>query len=158
MVERLTAILQPSDGITKTVEPMCDVEIHCADIRDILLSNASFVVLNLTLQFIPATERAELLQRVFDGLNPGGALLISEKIAFDDKDEQQLLTELHLDFKRANGYSELEIAQKRASLEKTLIPETLQTHFARLRAVGFTAVVPWFQCFNFVSILALKAE
>ncbi len=65
--------------------------------------------------------------------------------------QQQLLTDLHHDFKRANGYSELEIAQKRTSLENRLIPETTEAHLERLHRVGFQIASTWFQCFNFVS-------
>ena len=132
------------------------VEVHAADIRSFPMSNASFVVLNWTLQFVPAVERERLLQAIATALNPGGALLLSEKICFDDGAQQELLTELHHDFKRAHGYSELEIAQKRTAIEKRLIPETLEAHVVRLKHVGFEVVTPWFQCFNFVSILAIK--
>ena len=86
----------------------------------------------------------------------GGALVLSEKICFDDPQQQALMTDLHHRFKRANGYSELEIAQKRTSLERTLIPETLDTHLERLRDAGFATASCWFQCFNFASILAVK--
>jgi tRNA (cmo5U34)-methyltransferase len=64
------------------------------------------------------------------------------------------MVDLHHAFKRANGYSELEIAQKRAALEAVLIPETLDVHRARLREAGFAAADVWFQCFNFASLLA----
>ena len=67
-----------------------------------------------------------------------------------------LLTELHHNFKRANGYSDLEIAQKRSALDKVLIPETLKTHQQRLLQAGFRSVDCWFQCFNFASIIAFK--
>ncbi len=130
--------------------------VHAADIRSFPMSNASFVVLNWTLQFIPAAEREPLMQAIATGLNPGGALLLSEKVCFDDQAQQSLLTELHHDFKRAHGYSDLEIAQKRTAIENRLIPETIQTHVARLKQVGFSVVTPWFQCFNFFSILAIK--
>ncbi len=155
MITRLTAKL--NDLPTKhDGTPRCPVQVHLADIRALPMSNASFVVLNLTLQFVPATDREELLRRVFLALNPGGALLLSEKICFDEPAQQTLLTELHHDFKRAHGYSDLEIAQKRTAIENRLIPETLETHVGRLRQVGFEVVAPWFQCFNFVSILAIK--
>jgi tRNA (cmo5U34)-methyltransferase len=120
------------------------------------MNNASFVVLNLTLQFLPPEERTDVIQNIFHGLRPGGALLLSEKLCFDDPNQQRLLTELHHDFKRAHGYSELEIAQKRSAIENRLVPETLETHVDRLKTAGFTSVVPWFQCFNFVSILAVR--
>jgi tRNA (cmo5U34)-methyltransferase len=37
-----------------------------------------------------------------------------------------------------------------------LIPETLAAHRDRLIQAGFDQVLVWYQCFNFVSILALK--
>ncbi|HCV40784.1 MAG TPA: carboxy-S-adenosyl-L-methionine synthase CmoA, partial [Pseudomonas sp.] len=55
----------------------------------------------------------------------------------------------------ANGYSELEIAQKRSAIENVMKPDTLQAHQERLHAAGFTKVVPWFQCLNFASLIAL---
>ncbi|MEL6104521.1 MAG: carboxy-S-adenosyl-L-methionine synthase CmoA [Planctomycetota bacterium] len=135
-----------------------NVEVRQADVLDITMDNASLVVLNFTLQFIPAEQRDALLSRVCNSLQPGGALLLSEKVCFDAPAQQKLLTDLHLDFKRANGYSELEIAQKRTSLENTLIPETIEAHCDRLRKVGFGVVAPWFLCFNFASILAVKGD
>ena len=134
----------------------CQFQICLADVSQIALQPTSFVVLNWTLQFIPPADRFELLKKICDAMIPGGAMLMSEKIAFDDPNQQTLLTELHHDFKRAHGYSDLEIAQKRTALENRLIPETLATHCHRLSQVGFGQVVPWFQCFNFASILAVK--
>jgi tRNA (cmo5U34)-methyltransferase len=127
-----------------------------ADLRDVAMSSASLVILNFTLQFVPSDDRHPLLQSCFDAMLPGAALLLSEKVCFEEPGQQKLLTDLHLDFKRACGYSELEIAQKRTSLENTLIPESMATHTGRLRDIGFQTVTPWFQCFNFASFLAVK--
>lgn len=132
------------------------VELIEAQIQDIELQNASMVVLNFTLQFIPTEERLEMLRHIWAGLNPGGVLIISEKVAFEDEPHQQLMTELHHNFKRANGYSDLEIAQKRTAIENYLIPETLDAHRQRLRQAGFSSVDVWFQCFNFASLIAIK--
>ena len=120
------------------------------------VENASLVVLNLTLQFLPPAERSAIIGSIAQGTLPGGALLLSEKICFDDPGQQTLMTELHHDFKRAHGYSDLEIAQKRSAIENRLIPETLETHVQRLREAGYSTVTPWFQCFNFASILAVR--
>lgn len=133
-----------------------DVDLVCADIRDILVRDASVVALNFTIQFVPPAERKPMLQRVYDGLRPGGLLVMSEKVAFADADLEGLMTGLHHAFKRANGYSALEIAQKRAALERVLVPETLETHADRLRSIGFSRVTPWLQCLNFVSLLATR--
>ena len=61
---------------------------------------------------------------------------------------------MHHAFKRANGYSDLEISRKRTALENVLVPETLQTHQARLQQAGFVRSDLWFQCFNFISLVA----
>jgi len=133
-----------------------EVDVICDDIRKIEIKNASLAVLNFTLQFLPVTDRESLLKKIAANMLPGGALVLSEKIAFDNADEAALNEDLHLAFKKANGYSELEIAQKRSAIENVLIPETLDTHLERLKQSGFSQAQVWFQCFNFVSIIAVK--
>ncbi|HIE54147.1 MAG TPA: carboxy-S-adenosyl-L-methionine synthase CmoA [Chromatiaceae bacterium] len=130
------------------------IRLICADIRDVVIERASVVVLNFTLQFLPVVERLTLLKRIRQGMLPGGVLILSEKIAGDSEEQEQLLVELHEAFKLANGYSELEIAQKRAALEQVMLPEPVDIHRQRLDRAGFGRVDLWFQCFNFVSFLA----
>jgi len=132
------------------------VELICADILDIEIRKASLVILNFTLQFLRPEFRNTLLENIYKGLNTGGALVLSEKITFENTQQREQNIKLHEAFKKANGYTEMEISQKRSALENTLIPETLETHTRRLTDIGFSKVTPWFQCFNFVSILAIK--
>ncbi len=132
------------------------VEIIEANILDAKISNASMAVLNFTLQFIDPNERQTMLNTIANGLNPGGILVLSEKISAQDETCNNLLIDLHHDFKRANGYSELEIAQKRTALENVMRTDNLDTHIARLKSAGFTHITPWFQCFNFFSLVAIK--
>ncbi len=132
------------------------VKMLCANIQDVVIENASIVVLNFTLQFIPLEERPALIERIYQGLNPGGILILSEKMAFDEQERQNFHVESHHEFKRANGYSDLEISQKRTALEKVLIPETLDCHQLRLKNAGFGFSDVWFQCFNFASLVAVK--
>lgn len=133
------------------------VTLRCEDIIDTDLQDASVTTLNFTLQFIAPEQRSALLQRIARATRPGGALILSEKIRFDSAAEQDIQTRLHHEFKRANGYSDLEISQKRSALEQVLIPESLETHRRRLEAAGFDQVMVWYQCFNFVSMLAIKS-
>lgn len=132
------------------------VEIIEGNILDIEIKNASMVVLNFTLQFIDPIMRQKLLDKIADGLQPGGLLLLSEKISDNDDVCRDLLVDLHHDFKRANGYSELEIAQKRTALENVMLTDSLDTHLTRLKNSGFSHTTPWFQCFNFFSLIAIK--
>lgn len=148
MVERFRRNLQGQEGVP--------VEVLLGDIRDFEIKNASVVVLNFTLQFIPIEDREQLLTSIYQGLLPGGILILSEKLAFDDVRQQALQTDMHHLFKKAQGYSDLEVSQKRAALENVLIPETFSTHRQRLLTAGFDSVEVWFQYFNFASMIALK--
>jgi len=155
-VDNSDAMIEHCKKILAQSSPTVPIELRHEDIAQTKIENASIVVLNFTLQFIPLAERQDLIDSIYQGLVPGGVLIVSEKICFDDPHHQQLMTELHHNFKKANGYSELEIAQKRTALENVLIPETLQKHKQRFLNAGFNHVDLWFQCFNFASMLALK--
>ena len=126
------------------------------NIQDIVIENASMVVLNFTLQFIEKSERQTLLNKIAKGLQPGGLLVVSEKITSDDPVTDSVLVDLHHSFKRDNGYSELEVAQKRTALEKVMLTDSVEVHKQRFLDAGFTHSSLWFQCFNFTSFIAIK--
>ncbi len=132
------------------------VQIIEGNIQDIRIENASMVVLNFTLQFIEREQRQALLTKIADGLLPGGILVLSEKITHGDSVTDKLLVDLHHCFKRDNGYSELEVAQKRTALEKIMLTDSVEQHSQRLTNAGFNHISPWFQCFNFISFVAIK--
>ncbi|WP_275722328.1 carboxy-S-adenosyl-L-methionine synthase CmoA [Vibrio furnissii] len=132
------------------------VEVIEADIRNIDITNASVVVLNFTLQFLSPEDRYTLLEKIYAGLRPGGILILSEKFIFENQTAHELLIDLHHDFKRANGYSELEISQKRSAIENVMRPDSVETHKARFEQLGFSSYEVWFQCFNFGSMFAIK--
>ena len=126
------------------------------DITRAELSGAGGIMLNYTLQFIDPSIRARFLKTVYNGLRSDGVLILSEKVVCHDKHiDQQFLDSYH-QFKRRKGYSELEIANKREALENVLIPLTIQENCDLLMQAGFSRVEPFFQWFNFVSILACK--
>lgn len=156
-VDNAAPMLDKCRAVVAAQAPGRAVDYQCADIRDVAIDNAALVVLNFTLQFIPVADRLPLLKKIASGLRPGGALVLSEKILVDDAPRQLLLTELHHEFKRANGYSDLEISQKRQAIENVLVPETAATHETRMRDAGFETVSAWFQCFTFSSWVAVKA-
>jgi tRNA (cmo5U34)-methyltransferase len=155
-VDNSEAMLNRCRAVIETDTHDTPVDLLCADVLDTTIENASVVVLNFTLQFIPLAQREELVQRISAGLKPGGILILSEKVHFADPHLNALNIELHHQFKRANGYSDLEIAQKRDSIENVLIPETLDAHKQRIASAGFSSCDVWFQCFNFASLVALK--
>lgn len=132
------------------------IELVQADIQQLTIVNASMVVLNYTLQFIPQALRLDVLASIYQGMNNNGILLLSEKIIFSDETVNQLMIDLHHQFKRENGYSELEISQKRNALETVLVPETMSSHIQRLKDIGFSHVSCYQQQLNFASFIAIK--
>lgn len=144
---------------TKLQRHMPEALVYCVcdDIQNIEIKDASVVLLNFTLQFLPKKARLALLKTIYQGLLPNGVLILSEKLLFNDNEVNQHHIDWHHQFKRANGYSELEISQKRAAIEKVLIPDTLETHQSRLAKAGFTQTQQWFQAFNFSSLIAIKS-
>ena len=133
------------------------IELICADIQDIEIKNASVVVLNYTLQFIDPSLRLQLLTRIYQGLADKGVLILTEKLDFKTETVRNEFDNLHAAFKRIQGYSELEISQKRTALENTLIRETIESHQQRMARAGFSSSELWFQCLNFASLIAFKS-
>ncbi|MGV6806459.1 MAG: carboxy-S-adenosyl-L-methionine synthase CmoA [bacterium] len=155
-IDNSPAMIQRCSQLLDTDSDDPAIELIEAAIEDVDIEDASVVVLNFTLQFIAPEKRSALLHKISAGLRPGGILILSEKVAFAHRTHHNLMIELHHNFKRANGYSDLEISQKRTALEDVLIPETLDTHKHRLLDAGFSSIDVWFQCFNFASMLAIK--
>ncbi|MDX1268971.1 MAG: carboxy-S-adenosyl-L-methionine synthase CmoA [Oceanisphaera sp.] len=155
-VDNSAAMLERASSHLAAFKSEVPVTLTEADLCDIEIDNASVVVLNFTLQFIDPEKREALLDKIYRGLKPGGVLILSEKFVSADDTVNELLIDLHHDFKRANGYSELEISQKRTALENVMRPDTPELHKTRLKRVGFQHVDLWFQCFNFGSMVAIK--
>ena len=127
------------------------VRLRNSDINDISITNASAVFLNFTLQFIDPAIREQLLRKIYLGCRPGAILVLSEKVITGAEYEN-----LHLQFKKQNGYSQLEISQKRDALENVMRIDEVETLETNLTKAGFTNIRIWFRCLNWVSILADK--
>ena len=128
----------------------------CSDIMDVSIVDASVVVINFTLQFLPVGLRDSLVSAIFTGLHDDGILLFSEKTIHLDDSLNDLQQNFYYRFKKENGYSELEISQKREALENILIPETVEDHHKRLKAAGFRRFDIWHKWFNFSSWICQK--
>ncbi|MBU1195254.1 MAG: carboxy-S-adenosyl-L-methionine synthase CmoA [Proteobacteria bacterium] len=132
------------------------VNLLCAPMEHIKFKNASVVLINLTLQFLEKQKRDALIKDIYNGMNPGGIFILTEKTIHEDTELEDLRTRFYKMYKRENGYSELEISQKRDALEKVLIPETVDTHYKRIKDAGFSCCDIWLKWFNFTSMIAIK--
>ena len=124
--------------------------------KGIPIMDASVVIMNLTLQFIRPLFRRKVIQDVAEGLNQGGCLILIEKVLSPSSTVNRLFIKYYYEFKKRNGYSELEIAQKREALENVLIPYHLEENKELLLANGFKACDIFFKWYNFCGMLALK--
>jgi len=155
-VDNSSAMIKRCQKVMQRDQSSVPVRVIEQDLLHSKIRNASVVVMNYTLQFIPLELRAELLTRIYQGLLPGGVLVLSEKIVFSDPDTNRYMSKLYTRFKLQNGYDELEIARKRTALEHILIPETRSGHIKRLKDAGFATVTQCMQFLNFITLLARK--
>lgn len=149
MVEKCRELIE-ADGCK------ADVEVIEGDVRDVKIEDASVVVMNFVLQFLDPVNRDEMVKKIYDGMVDRGVFILSEKIISDDPAEDAFQNEMHQNFKKLCGYSDLEISQKRKALENVLVRDSLQTHQDRLEKAGFKNFYVWFECFNFISLAAFK--
>lgn len=147
---------QARQNISLLENQTAEIKLIEQDLLATEISEAMMVLMNFTLQFIALEKRDSLIQRIYDGLHENGYLVLSEKITFDDEPTNQALINIHHQFKADQGYSQLEIAQKRDAIENVLIPEALEAHILRLKNAGFRIITPWVQNLQFISILAIK--
>jgi tRNA (cmo5U34)-methyltransferase len=134
-----------------------DYELHCSDLgQGLKIQNASVVVLCLTLQFVRPIYREQLIKNIYDGLNPGGVLILVEKILAEESSFNRDFINYYYNYKRRNNYSEMEISQKREALENVLVPYKLSENIALLRDSGFAHCEVFFKWYNFVGIIATK--
>jgi tRNA (cmo5U34)-methyltransferase len=134
-----------------------DYELRCKDLNQgVKITNASVVVLCLTLQFVRPIYREQLLKNIYDGLNSGGVLILVEKILAEDSLFNRDFIEYYYNYKRRNHYSEMEISQKREALENVLVPYKLSENITLLRDRGFTHCEVFFKWYNFAGLVAVK--
>jgi len=120
------------------------------------IENASVVIMNLTLQFVRPLFRERVMQAIFDGMNHQGCLILVEKVLADESLMNRLFIKYYYDLKRRNGYSDIEISQKREALENVLIPYRLSENQLLLHNAGFRCSEVFFKWYNFCGLLALK--
>ncbi len=132
------------------------VTFRCEDIRHTDVTGANVVLMNYILQFIEPAARGQLLTKLCRDMAPNGLLILSEKIRFESEPDQAFNDTTHLAYKKANGYSELEISQKRTALENIMIVDSEAEHRERLTEAGFRRIDCWFRCLNWVSFLAYR--
>jgi len=132
-------------------------DLQCLDLNtSVPISNASIVMLILTLQFVRPLHRDRLVADIYRGLNENGAVILVEKVLGEDSIFNRLFINYYYEMKRRNGYSDLEITQKREALENVLVPYKLLENREMLLRTGFRYVDTFFKWYNFCGMIAVK--
>ncbi|MFZ9000749.1 MAG: carboxy-S-adenosyl-L-methionine synthase CmoA [Bacteriovoracaceae bacterium] len=151
-----------SDSMLKICEEkfiehqLLNAQLHQISLPELPSIKSKMVVMNYTLQFIPPEKREKLLGDIYNIVEPGGVFILAEKIRTNDLEIEELTTDLYYDFKRRNGYSELEISQKREALEEVMIPTPPEEQIVLLKNAGFKSAEMVFRWYNFACYLCLK--
>jgi tRNA (cmo5U34)-methyltransferase len=156
-VDNSPEMLEKARAKLRDKAPARPAELICADLHEFEgITNASVVILTLTLQFVRPLHRERLVRMIGAGTNEQGCLILVEKLTEPDTLFNRLFIKYYYDMKRRNGYSELEISQKREALENVLIPYRLEENTQLLHAAGYTKVQPFFRWYNFGGLIAVK--
>ena len=132
-------------------------ELRCEELeRGSEVSDCSVALLVLTLQFVRPLKRESLIKRIHDGMREDGCLILVEKVLGENSTFNRLFIKHYYEMKKRNGYSDLEIAQKREALENVLIPYRLEENKDLLRSQGFRHVDVFWKWYNFCGIIAMK--
>ena len=157
-VDNSTPMITKARNMLDQAIPGNQIALVDSDISEAQIENASLVIMNYTLQFIRPPRRERVLVQILDGLNPGGVLILSEKVIEDDGNMSKNFQDIYYRFKMRNGYSATEIARKRECLEHVLVPYSLSEYTQLLSQVGFKSIAVFHKWFNFASLLAIKEE
>ncbi len=133
-----------------------EISFECADLLEYQFESCAAVLANYILQFIRPIQRQSLLQRIYDSLDKGGVLIVSEKMSSPHRILDKQMIERYLRYKREQGYTQGEISKKREALENVLIPFSLEENLTLLRNVGFEYVEVLFKWVNFGTLIAKK--
>ena len=117
--------------------------------------NCSLVTSIFSLQFMPKTNRQQIIDRIYEALVKGGAFIFSEKIFSTDSQLQEMMQFCYYDYKR-QFYSAEELLDKEVNLRHMMKPLTYQELIEMVQQAGFESVQPFWQNFNFVGIIAIK--
>jgi len=153
--------LDNSQAMLDRAEQKCqafgaNIDLELADMLSYVYKEEDIIVANYTLQFIRPMQRMELVKKLYEGLNDDGVFIFSEKVVFKDKKLDKDLIDIYYDYKKEQGYSDYEIAQKREALENVLIPFTIEENIQMCKDAGFKNVDTVFQWSNFVTFVSKK--
>ena len=146
------------DMVTKANElyKSANLSFLCDDMTTVNLDKSDLIVSYYTIQFIHPKLRQELINKIYDSLNWGGAFIFYEKVRANDARFQDIISNLYMEYKLDQGYSEKEIVGKAKSLKGVLEPFSTQGNIDMLKRAGFVDIISIQKYMNFEGFLVIK--
>jgi len=126
------------------------------DLRLHPYEKADLFIAYYVLQFIAPRDRQQLVDRIYDKLNWGGAFIWFEKVRGPDARFQDILVNLYYNFKVENGFSADEILNKTESLKGVMEPFSTEGNREMLKRAGFKDIMTIYRNICFEGVLCIK--
>ena len=155
-IDNSKAMVERAQNSVKHQVKHHNINFTTGDIREVDFPHAAIFIASYTLQFVPPGEREELVKKIYEHLPSGGAFIMSEKVLEKEKQPTELFMKMHHLLKKDQGYSDIEISQKREAIEEILIPFTVENNLKMLQETGFSSASIFLKKYNFASFIAIK--
>jgi tRNA (cmo5U34)-methyltransferase len=149
-------IKQAEHELVQSPRKLKNIKLVVNDISAYEYEPCDFVVSYYTIQFIHPRIRQDIISRIFQSLNWGGAFVMFEKVRGPDARFQDMMTGIYTDFKLEQGYTSEEIIAKNRSLKGVLEPFSTQGNLDLLRRAGFVDIMTIFKYVCFEGFLCIK--
>ena len=147
--------IEPESNFQQDLVNSRNIEFKCDDLFDVDMRNSSIIFSIFTMQFIPVHRRLEAFEKVYAGLNKGGAFILAEKTLASDPKVQDMMSFMYYDHKRGK-FNDSAILDKEKALRSIMKCLTVKEYIAMLKKVGFKTVAPFWRRYNFNSLIAVK--
>lgn len=146
--------------ISQNLLPRSEVSNHIkfmrADIREIKELPSSCLVLAIfTLQFLPISDRLDVVKTIYQSIEKGGAFIMAEKVSQCDGISERIFTNAYYDFKRKSFTTE-EILDKEKDLRKLMSVQTSEQNQKMVEEAGFKRGEIFWKFYNFEAWLYIK--
>lgn len=135
---------------------MKNISFEVADINNCEIQKSDLIISYYTIQFIHPRQRQELINKIYESLNWGGAFIWFEKVRGSDARFQDIWTNIYHDYKLEQGYSPDEIISKQRSLKGVLEPFSTEGNMGLLERAGFVDIATVMKYVPFAGFLAIK--
>ena len=128
----------------------------CDDMNTVTLEKADLIVSYYTIQFIHPKLRQQLIDKIYESLNWGGAFILYERVRANDARFQDIISNLYMEYKLDQGYDAKEIIAKAKSLKGVLEPFSTEGNIDMLKRAGFVDILSVQKYMNFEGFLVIK--